>query len=117
MRDASDEPRYVEGTLTDVTERKRIEEERRVLEEQLRQAQKMEAVGQLAAGVAHDFNNILTVILGNAEVLLPLLEMGVDERAADVIRDGLEEVKTAGQHAAAAAGLRGESTGQAHHCA
>jgi PAS domain S-box-containing protein len=60
----------LQGTLTDISERKRNEAETLRLEEQLRQAQKMEAIGTLAGGIAHDFNNILSPLVGFTEILI-----------------------------------------------
>jgi len=63
-------PVDVMGTIQDITTRRIAEAERDKLEAQLRQAQKIESVGRLAGGVAHDFNNMLTVILGNSQLAL-----------------------------------------------
>jgi two-component system cell cycle sensor histidine kinase/response regulator CckA len=78
-----------------ITERKRAEEALRDSEEKLRQAQKMEAVGQLAGGVAHDFNNLLAVIIGYSELVLHRLPTAGNERAIQQI----EEIKKAGDRA------------------
>jgi two-component system, cell cycle sensor histidine kinase and response regulator CckA len=81
--------------LRDVTAQKQAEEERARLEQRLRHAQKMESVGRLAGGVAHDFNNHLTVINGYCDMLL-------DELAGDdPLREEIAEIRAAGQRAAA----------------
>ena len=81
-------------TVQDITERKKAEKEMAALQEEFRQAQRMEAVGRLAGGVAHDFNNLLTIIRGYCQLALEDLE------AENPLRPGIEEIFKAGTRAA-----------------
>ena len=85
---------YALGLTHDVTERKRAKAENEKLEAQLFHAQKMESVGRLAGGVAHDFNNMLGVIIGRAEMALEL------DAPTDKLRHNLNEILKAGLRSA-----------------
>ena len=84
-----------ESLLNEIVERKHAQEALRQSADQLRQAQKMEAVGRLAGGVAHDFNNLLTAILGYSELLSARRDLD------DSSRQSVEMIQKAGRQAAA----------------
>ncbi len=94
LRDASGALTQVHGSIQDITPQKLAEVERGKLEEQLRQAQKMETVGRLAGGVAHDFNNLLSIVLSYSQLLAD------EAKADDPRRVDLLEIRDAGRRAA-----------------
>ena len=81
------------GVDKDITRQKQIEAEKALIEDQLRQAQKMEVVGRLAGGVAHDYNNALSVIMGYTELVMDKIDL------AEPLRDDLNEVLKAAKRA------------------
>lgn len=94
IRDMHNRPHYITSAIEDVTERKQIESELFNREEQLRRSQRLEAVGCLAGGVAHEFNNLLQVMLGYARFAWDVLPPDAD------CRKDLEQVIDAGEQAA-----------------
>src|SRR6185295_9018297 len=88
LHDGDGRPTRMIGAMMDITQRRELEEE-------LRQAQKMEAVGRLAGGVAHDFNNLLTLITGRTHLVLGRL------KADDPVRRGVEVIQKTADRAAA----------------
>ncbi len=84
----------IDGIVMDITQRKEAEKDRDALQSQLFQSQKMEAIGTLAGGVAHDFNNILTTIIGNCHLALTSLH------EEDPLIEDIQDIKRAGERAA-----------------
>lgn len=94
LYDADKKPAYVATLYIDITDKKKAEEERERLKEQLIQAQKLESIGRLAGGVAHDYNNMLEVILGNAQLAL----MQIDSK--EDLKNYLQEITNAAKRSA-----------------
>lgn len=94
VRNDQGQPEAMWAIVRDLTERKKAEKSRMELEGQLRQAQKMESIGRLAGGVAHDYNNMLSVILGYAELSLTKTTPG------SVLHDNLSEILDAARRSA-----------------
>ena len=97
-RDSAGRPIRLSGVVMDITDQKRAEQEKCLLEEQLRVAQRMEAVGRLAGGVAHDFNNLLMVIRSYTEIIQDHLP------AHDSLRNHVQQVLKASDRAASLIG-------------
>ncbi len=93
--DADGQPVTLRGLTVDLTELKRSERALHQSEEQLRQAQKMDAVGKLAGGIAHDFNNLLMVIRGDSDLMLRRLPPGHPLRPnAEGVREAADQAAT-----------------------
>jgi PAS domain S-box-containing protein len=99
VRAADGAPRYFVSQIQDITERVAAEAERDRLRDELGHAQRLEALGRLAGGVAHDFNNMLTAIRGYTELLLGRLAPGSTEHAEALqIRRATEQAAELPQH-------------------
>jgi PAS domain S-box-containing protein len=95
IKDADNHPTGFRSVVRDTTDRKRADAQRREMEERLQRAEKMEVIGLLAGGVAHDLNNVLGVVIGYSEMLL------MDANQSGSIRPSLVKIMNGGQKAAA----------------